>query len=102
MLMAQPWPSREVTDSCWLEAEPPHSNQRNGAEEIHGRTEKKETHQDQGCALYRRQREAPNFLLDSRGVARPWRPCSCALGKGLPAATPCGREDRERESAGMI
>jgi hypothetical protein len=24
----------------------------------------------------------------SRGVARPWRPCSCALGKGLPAATP--------------
>jgi hypothetical protein len=21
MLMAQPWPSREVTDSCWLEAE---------------------------------------------------------------------------------
>jgi hypothetical protein len=24
----------------------------------------------------------------SRGVARPWRPCSCALGKGLPAAMP--------------
>ncbi|PWZ14177.1 hypothetical protein Zm00014a_007064 [Zea mays] len=24
----------------------------------------------------------------SRGVARPWRPCYCALGKGLHAAMP--------------
>jgi hypothetical protein len=28
---------------------------------------KKETRQDQGCTLYRRQREAPDFLLDSQG-----------------------------------
>jgi hypothetical protein len=68
MLMAQPWPSREVTNSCWLEAEPPPLESK---EWCRGNPwparKKKETRQDQGRTLYRRQREAPDFLLDSQG-----------------------------------
>jgi hypothetical protein len=67
MLMAQPWPSREVTDSCWLEAELPTRIKGMVPRKSMAGQKKKETCQDQGRALYRRQREAPDFLLDSRG-----------------------------------
>ena len=107
MLMAQPWPSREVTDSCWLEAEPPHSNQRNGAEEIHGRPEKKRNMPGPGA---RAVQEAEGGARLPTGQPRGWRGAGRkGAGRGetwrwLGDATPCwmGAERHGEEPSSLL